>query len=81
MWSLGVMGRIISGYWGLISRNVDRLRWGGAERVLRREESRVLHKDLFSPLGWVQRVRGGHSRWSVTDLLMSQKDWMWWRDR
>lgn len=51
MWSLGVMGRIISRYWGLISRNVDRLRWEGAERVLRREESRVLHKDLFSPLG------------------------------
>lgn len=34
----------------------------------RREESKVFHKALLSPLEMMARGRGGHSRWSAAEL-------------
>jgi hypothetical protein len=55
----------------------------GAEGVHIRDEDRVFHQDLFSPLGMETRVRRCHNRRYATELKMRLKvlDLGEWRDR
>lgn len=57
-------------YWKLTLRRGTGLGEEGSEWVHRREEGRVFHEDLLSPLGMGQRVRRGHCRWFATELGM-----------
>lgn len=74
MWPLGILVKCVSRYWELILRSRDVL--GRGLRVHRKEESRLFHKDLHSPLAMGTESEG-RPQYVVTELGTRLGDWTW----